>query len=78
VIFAARGIWKFSDADMLQQIRRVIDAENRFWNAAPLSYFLVTLAPFDDRSGTKMAAHSRTPTCSSSRTRTQWTSRRFG
>jgi predicted metalloprotease with PDZ domain len=51
VVFAARGIWKFSDADVLQQIRRVTDAENRFWNAAPLSYFLVTLAPFDDKSG---------------------------
>jgi predicted metalloprotease with PDZ domain len=51
VVFAGRGIWKFSDADVLQQIRRVIDAENRFWNAAPLSYFLVTLAPFDDKSG---------------------------
>jgi predicted metalloprotease with PDZ domain len=51
VVYAARGIWKFSDADVLEQIHRVIDAENKFWNAAPMSYFLVTLAPFDDKSG---------------------------
>jgi predicted metalloprotease with PDZ domain len=51
LVFAARGIWSFSDADALAQIRRIIDAENQFWGAAPLRYFLVTLAPFDDRVG---------------------------
>lgn len=51
VVLAARGIWKFSDADVLKDVRRVFDEENRFWHAAPMPYFLVTLAPFDDRSG---------------------------
>jgi predicted metalloprotease with PDZ domain len=51
VVLAARGIWKFSDAEALKDVRRIIDEENRFWHAAPMSYFLVTLAPFDDRSG---------------------------
>jgi hypothetical protein len=26
-------------------------AENKFWRIATMPYFLVTLAPFDDRSG---------------------------
>jgi predicted metalloprotease with PDZ domain len=51
VVFAARGVWKFSDADTLGKIHRVLDAENQFWNATPMPYFLVTLAPFDDKSG---------------------------
>jgi predicted metalloprotease with PDZ domain len=36
---------------VLKDVRRIIDEENRFWNAAPMPYFLVTLAPFDERSG---------------------------
>ena len=51
VVLAARGIWKFSDAEVLKDVRRILEEENRFWQAAPMHYFLVTLAPFDDRSG---------------------------
>jgi len=51
VVLASRGIWKFSDADALKDVRRILEEENRFWHAIPMHYFLVTLAPFDDRSG---------------------------
>ncbi len=50
VVLAIRGIWKFSDADALRDVRRILEEENRFWHAVPMHYFLVTLAPFDDRS----------------------------
>jgi predicted metalloprotease with PDZ domain len=51
VVLATRGIWKFSDADVLKDVREIVDEENRFWHAAPMPYFLVTLVPFDERSG---------------------------
>jgi predicted metalloprotease with PDZ domain len=51
LVLAARGTWKFTDAEAFAKIRRVIDAENEFWHTKPMSYFLVTLAPFDDKSG---------------------------
>jgi predicted metalloprotease with PDZ domain len=50
-VLATRGIWKFSDADVLKDVRRVVEEENRFWHAIPMHYFLVTMAPFDERSG---------------------------
>lgn len=50
VVLAIRGIWKFSDADALRDVQRILEEENRFWHAVPMHYFLVTLAPFDDRS----------------------------
>lgn len=51
VVLATRGIWKFNDAGVLKDVRRIVDEENRFWHATPMPYFLVTLAPFDERSG---------------------------
>ena len=51
VVLAARGIWKFSDAELLKDAQRIVDEENRFWRAKPMPYFLVTLAPFDRRTG---------------------------
>lgn len=51
VVLAIRGRWKFSDEVVLEDLRRIVDEENRFWHVAPMSYFLVTLAPFDGRSG---------------------------
>lgn len=51
LVLAARGTWKFSDAEAFAQIRRVIDEENRFWGTQPMARFLVTLAPFDDKAG---------------------------
>lgn len=51
VVLAARGIWRFSDAEVLKDVQRIFDEENRFWHADPMPYFLVTLAPFDRRTG---------------------------
>jgi predicted metalloprotease with PDZ domain len=51
VVLAIRGVWKFDDADALKDVQRILEEENRFWHAVPMHYFLVTLAPFDDRSG---------------------------
>jgi predicted metalloprotease with PDZ domain len=52
LVLATRGTWKFTDAEAFEKIRRVIDEENKFWRANPMPFFLVTLAPFDDKSGT--------------------------
>ncbi len=52
LVLATRGTWKFTDAEAFEKIRRVINEENKFWHANPMSFFLVTLAPFDDNSGT--------------------------
>jgi predicted metalloprotease with PDZ domain len=51
VLLAIRGIWKFSDADALKDVQRILEEENRFWHAVPMHYFLATLAPFDEREG---------------------------
>lgn len=51
VVLAARGIWKFSDTEVLKDAQRILAEENRFWAAKPMPYFLVTLAPFDRRTG---------------------------
>jgi predicted metalloprotease with PDZ domain len=51
LVMAIRGTWKFSDAEAFAQIRRIIDEENKFWHIQPMPFFLVTLAPFDDKSG---------------------------
>lgn len=51
LVFAARGTWKFTDAEAFAQIRRVIDTENKFWHVKQMPFFLVTLAPFDVQSG---------------------------
>ena len=51
LVMAARGTWKFTDAEAFSQIRRVIDTENKFWHVQQMPFFLVTLAPFDDQSG---------------------------
>jgi predicted metalloprotease with PDZ domain len=51
LVLADRGTWKFTDAEAFAQIRRVVDTENRFWHVQPMTFFLVTLAPFDDKSG---------------------------
>lgn len=51
LVLAARGTWRFTDAEAFAQIRRAIDTENRFWHVQQMPFFLVTLAPFDERSG---------------------------
>ena len=51
VVLAARGIWRFSDSEVLKDVQRTVDEENQFWRDKPMPYFLVTLAPFDRRTG---------------------------
>jgi predicted metalloprotease with PDZ domain len=51
LVLAARGTWKFTDAEAFAKIRRVVDEENKFWRTATMPFFLVTLAPFDDQAG---------------------------
>lgn len=51
LVLAARGTWRFTDAEAFAQIRRAIDTENRFWHVRQMPFCLVTLAPFDERSG---------------------------
>ena len=51
LVLAARGTWRFTDAEAFAQIRRVIDTENKFWHVQQMPFFLVTLAPFDEKSG---------------------------
>lgn len=51
LVLAARGNWKFTDSEAFAQIRRVIDTENNFWQVRKMPFFLVTLAPFDEKSG---------------------------
>lgn len=50
IVLAARGEWRFSDADALAEIGKVIATENQFWGTG-LPFFLVTLAPFDAEEG---------------------------
>jgi predicted metalloprotease with PDZ domain len=51
VVLAARGIWRFSDTEVLKDVQRIVDEANQFWRDKPMPYFLVTLAPFDRRTG---------------------------
>jgi predicted metalloprotease with PDZ domain len=51
LLLAARGTWRFTDAEAFAQIRRVVDTENKFWHVQQMPFFLVTLAPFDEKSG---------------------------
>jgi predicted metalloprotease with PDZ domain len=51
LVLAARGTWKFTDAEAFAKIRRVVDEENKFWKTKTMPFFLVTLASFDDQAG---------------------------
>jgi len=51
LILAMRGQWSFTDAEVFAQIRKIVDTENNFWHTAPLPYYLVTLAQFDEDEG---------------------------
>ena len=50
LVLAARGKWRFTDAEAFATVRKVMDTENCFWHVRPIPYFLVTLAPFDEDS----------------------------
>lgn len=51
LVLAVRGNWKFSDQEAFTQLRRILDEENKFWHTQAMPFFLVTLAPFDEKSG---------------------------
>jgi predicted metalloprotease with PDZ domain len=51
LVLATRGIWKFTDAEAFEKVRRIIDEENKFWHTKPMPFFLVMLAPFDEKTG---------------------------
>jgi predicted metalloprotease with PDZ domain len=50
-VFAFRGKWKFSDAELIQNIQKILAVEKDFWHDNDFPYYLVTLAPFDDLIG---------------------------
>jgi predicted metalloprotease with PDZ domain len=50
-VFAFRGKWKFTDMELIQVIQKVLSVEKDFWWDNDFPYYLVTLAPFDDLTG---------------------------
>lgn len=47
VYVAIRGAWNFSDRKFLQVVRKVVDAERRFWDDHDFPHFLISLIPTD-------------------------------
>lgn len=45
VYVAIRGRWNFSDRRFSRVVRRIVEAERRFWNDHDFPYFLVSLIP---------------------------------
>jgi predicted metalloprotease with PDZ domain len=48
---AIRGKWNFTDAEAVAQIQKILEAEREFWHDHDFPYYLVTLKPYDVRSG---------------------------
>jgi predicted metalloprotease with PDZ domain len=51
LILATRGQWSFSDDEWAKQVQLIIETERRFWHDNNFPYFLVTLTPLDQDSG---------------------------
>lgn len=51
LVVAIRGEWSFTDEEAVTQIQKIIRAERDFWCDYDFPYYLVTLKPFDTRSG---------------------------
>ena len=47
VNLAIRGTWKFTDAELVEMTRRVIEIERNFFSDHSQKYYLVTLVPID-------------------------------
>lgn len=45
---AIRGSWNFTDAELAEMVRKVIETERDFFNDNSQDYFLVTLVPVDE------------------------------
>jgi predicted metalloprotease with PDZ domain len=50
-VLAIRGEWTFSDEELVAGIQRAVDVVRGFWRDDNFPYFLVTLKPFDNDSG---------------------------
>lgn len=49
--FAIRGQWSFTDDEWVSQVRKIVEFERTFWHDNDFPYFLVTLTPFGQDSG---------------------------
>lgn len=49
VDLAIRGKWAFTDAELAEMVRRVIETEREFWKDHSQDRYLVTLVPIDER-----------------------------
>jgi predicted metalloprotease with PDZ domain len=50
-VLAVRGQWTFSDDEVISDIQKAVGAVRDFWRDDNFPYFLVTLKPFDNDSG---------------------------
>ena len=51
LVVAIRGKWSFSDEEAVAQIQKILEAEREFWQDQDFPFYLVTLKPYDVRSG---------------------------
>jgi predicted metalloprotease with PDZ domain len=51
LVVAIRGKWDFVDEEAIGQIQKILEAEREFWHDHDFPYYLVTLSPFEVRSG---------------------------
>src|SRR5260370_33164295 len=51
LVVAIRGKWSFTDEEAVAQIQKILEAEREFWHDHDFPYYLVTLKPYDVRSG---------------------------
>jgi predicted metalloprotease with PDZ domain len=49
--FAIRGKWGFTDDDWVSQVRKIVEFERGFWHDNAFPYFLVTLTPLEQETG---------------------------
>ena len=49
--FAIRGKWSFTDDEWVSQVRKIMEFERTFWHDNDFPYFLITLTPFGQDSG---------------------------
>jgi predicted metalloprotease with PDZ domain len=50
---AIRGKWSFSDDEWICQVQRIIEFERGFWHDNNFPYFLVTVTPLDQDTGSR-------------------------
>jgi predicted metalloprotease with PDZ domain len=50
-VLAVRGNWTFTDEQAVKQIQAIVGVVRNFWHDNRFPYFLVTLAPYDQKHG---------------------------